>query len=96
MSTDSRPEYVHCIRATAIDVKRSKQACLCLRKADPSECLFEDINHAIAAVLYGSRLMVCPDCSKVIRDALDKGTWEPDGQRPATNPLVGGGLLAGS
>jgi len=87
-----RPDYVHCALTGAFDRPvdhplgpHREQKTWCGRKDPPeSEFVFLDASHAVLSAKQGGRLLLCPDCAREMRAALDTGTWEP----PA-DPAVG-------
>lgn len=79
----ARPDYVHCV-LTGRYVKPKpnpmpETKTWCGRDA-VMEFAFVDASHAALNARNEGRLLICPECSKEIRETLEKGTWyeEPD------------------
>ena len=70
--TDTRPSHVHC---AAVSSDAGKGGALPAKKtwcgrASKDEWGFSDANHALSMARENSRLMLCTDCSKVIKETL--------------------------
>jgi hypothetical protein len=66
--TKERPEYVKCIQHTRSDLQKTSW---CGKKLSSFDWVFQDIDHAVYSVQYGSRQVPCPDCLKKIYEVLE-------------------------
>jgi hypothetical protein len=68
-SPGMRPEYVTCIQHTHAERKGTTW---CGRPLGPlGEFCFVDIDHAAYERLRGGRLLVCPECARIVTERLN-------------------------
>ena len=62
-----RPEYVKCVKRSAKGVEHMT---FCGREIWNSEFAFENADHAAENGMSGGRLVACPECRKIIANAM--------------------------
>jgi hypothetical protein len=65
--TESRPEYIRCIKHNHGDYPNTTW---CGEKYSSFDWVFQDIDHATYTAMDGGRLVPCPDCLNAIFEVL--------------------------
>ena len=63
----SRLDYIKCIKHTHADLPNTSW---CGEKLSSFDWVFQDIDHAVYSVQFGSRNIPCPDCLNKIYGVL--------------------------
>jgi hypothetical protein len=67
MHSKSRPDYIKCIQHNHPDLPKTSW---CGEKLSSFDWAFQDIDHAVYSVQFGSWQVPCPDCLNKIYEVL--------------------------